>query len=423
VVRSPAAVPRVTWEFEALASRPVEDDRANIDATDRVLLIVEDDLKFARILLGVAHEEGFKAVVASRGDTALTMAEKLQPTAITLDIRLPIVDGWSVLDRLKKNPRTRHIPVHVISIVEKTNRSAAMGAFAYLEKPVSREALQQALKQISGFIDRKIKLLLLVEDNETEQSTIARLLQAEDVKVSAVRSAEEALVVLGQDHYDCVVIDLVLPGLDGFRLIDSIREQVRFTDLPIIVYTSKDLSQDEHQQLQRSAVTVIAKSSPQSAERLLSDSSLFLHRIDKRFPGRVRLDLNGPAVAEHLVGKKVLVVDDDVRNVFAITSALESYKMEVVYAETGKAGLEMLQRNPDLDAVLMDVMMPGMDGYETIRRIRQEPAFVDLPIIAVTAKALSEDQEKCIKAGASDYLPKPVDPDRLVEMISLWIRP
>ena len=421
--RSPSAPPPLAFEFEALASRPVEDDRANIGATDRVLLIVEDDLKFARILLGVAHEEGFKAVVASRGDTALTMAEKLQPTAITLDIRLPIVDGWSVLDRLKKNPRTRHIPVHVISIVEKTNRGAAMGAFAYLEKPVSREALQQALKQISGFIDRKIKLLLLVEDNATEQSTIAELLQAEDVKVSAVRTAEEALAVLERDQYDCVVIDLVLPGMDGFRLIDSIRGQARLANLPIIVYTSKDLSQDEQQQLQRSSVTVIAKSSPQSAERLLSDASLFLHRIDKRGPGRARLALEGSSAAEHLAGKKVLVVDDDVRNVFAITSALESHKMEVVYAESGKAGLELLERNPDLDAVLMDVMMPGMDGYETIRRIRQDAAYADLPIIAVTARALSEDQEKCIQAGASDYLPKPVDPDRLVEMISQWTRP
>ncbi len=168
---------------------------------------------------------------------------------------------------------------------------------------------------------------------------------------------------------------------------------------------------------------MIAKSSPQSAERLLSGASLFLHRIDKKVPGRARLALNGPAAADHLVGKKILVVDDDVRSVFAITSALESHKMEVVYAETGKTGLEMLQRNPDLDAVLMDVMMPGMDGYETIRRIRQEPAYADLPIIAVTAKALHEDQEKCIKAGASDYLPKPVDPDRLVEMISQWTRP
>jgi CheY-like chemotaxis protein len=298
-----------------------------------------------------------------------------------------------------------------------------MGAFAYLEKPVSREALQHALSQISSFLDRRIKRLLLVEDNATEQSTIAELLQAEDVKVSAVRSAEEALVVLEQDHYDCVVIDLVLPGLDGFRLIESIRGQGRFTNLPIIVYTSKDLSQDEQQQLQRSAVTVIAKSSPESAERLLSDASLFLHRVDKNAPGRARLSLNGPVVDEHLVGKKVLVVDDDVRNIFAITSALESHKMEVVYAETGKAGIELLQKNPDLDAVLMDVMMPGMDGYETIRRIRQEPAYADLPIIAVTARALKEDHEKCIKAGASDYLPKPVDPDRLVEMISLWTRP
>jgi CheY-like chemotaxis protein len=241
------------------------------------------------------------------------------------------------------------------------------------------------------------------------------------VKVSAVRSAEEALVALDRAHYDCVVVDLLLPGLDGFRLIDSIRGEARFTALPIIVYTSKDLSQEEQQQLQRNSVTVIAKSSPQSAERLLNDASIFLHRVDKRVPARVPLSLNRPAVDEQLAGKKILVVDDDVRNVFAITSALESHKMEVVYAETGKAGLELLQKNA-VDAVLMDVMMPGMDGYETIRAIRQEAAFADLPIIAVTAKALKEDHEKCIQAGASDYLPKPVDPDRLVEMISLWTR-
>ena len=419
--RSPKA-PEVVWQYEALSSRPVDDDRASIAATDRVLLIVEDDSKFARILLGVAREKGFKGVVASRGDTALFLAEKLQPTAITLDIRLPVVDGWSVLKRLKSNPRTRHIPVHVISIVERTNRGAAMGAFAYLEKPVSREAIQFALSEIGSFSDRTPKELLLVEDDSTQRSTIAELIQGEDVRVTAVRSAEEALSALQSSKFDCVVVDLVLPGLDGFRLIDSIKAQARFSDLPIIVYTSKDLSHDEQRQLQKGAVSVIVKSSAQSAEHLLNDASLFLHRVDKRAPLAPRVSDEDASADGLLAGKKVLVVDDDVRNLFAIISALESHNAEVIFAETGSAALELLRKNPDVDAVLMDLMMPGMDGFETMREIRHQARYESLPIIAVTAKALKDDYDKCVQAGASDYLPKPVDPDRLVEMIRLWTR-
>jgi CheY-like chemotaxis protein/signal transduction histidine kinase/HAMP domain-containing protein len=418
----PKGVPSVVWQYEAQASRPVEDDRASIAATDRVLLIVEDDSKFARILLGVAREEGFKGVVASRGDTALFLAEKLQPTAITLDIRLPVVDGWSVLERLKNNPRTRHIPVHVISIVERTNRSGMMGAFAYLEKPVSREAIQNALSEIGDFLVRTPKELLLVEDDSTQRSTIAELIQGEDVRVTAVRSAEEALSALQSSKFDCVVVDLVLPGLDGFRLIDSIKAQARFSDLSIIVYTSKDLSHDEQQQLQKSAVSVIVKSSTQSAERLLNDASLFLHRVDKTTQLAPRVSDEEASADGLLAGKKVLVVDDDVRNLFAIISALESHNAEVIFAETGSAALELLQKNTDVDAVLMDLMMPGMDGFEAIRQIRHQARHESLPIIAVTAKALKDDYDKCVQAGASDYLPKPVDPDRLVEMIRLWTR-
>ena len=416
--------PMLLSQFDALASRPVEDDRHRIEPGDRVLLIIEDDVKFARIMVGLARENGFKAVVAMRGDTGLAMANELRPTAITLDIRLPIVDGWSVLDRLKREPRTRHIPVHVISIFEKTNRGASMGAFAYLEKPVSKEALEGALQHISSFLDRSVRLLLLVEDDPAQCSSLADLIgSAQDVEVTAVRSAGEALRELDSKTFDCMVVDLMLPDIDGVRLIEQIKAQPRFEDLPVIVYTGKDLSPEEEQQLKHHAVSVIVKSSPQSPERLMRDAALFLHRVDDNVPlPPPTPEENLAEIKAALVGKKVLVVDDDVRNVFAITSSLESHQMEVLYAESGRAGIDLLEKNPDVDVVLMDVMMPGIDGYQTIRAIRSNPRHRLLPIIAVTARALKDDANKCLAAGASDYVPKPVDPDRLLEVIRLWMR-
>jgi HAMP domain-containing protein/CheY-like chemotaxis protein/signal transduction histidine kinase len=407
-------------EYEALASRPMEDDREDIREGDRVLLIIEDDLKFARILLGAARENNFKAVVATRGDSGIALAEQLRPAAITLDVRLPVLDGWSVLDRLKRNPKTRHIPVHVISVLERSRRGPEMGAFAYIEKPVSRETLHGALRQISSFIDRKVRLLLLVEDNSVERSCIAELLQASDVQVIAVSNAEEALRELEKNSFDCVVVDLILPELDGWRLIERIKGQLRYRDLPVIVYTSKDLTQQEERHLKEHAVSVIAKGSPESAERLLRDTSFFLHRVQKEAPGKSRASSKALEGTQSLSGKKVLVVDDDVRNVFAMTSCLESQQIQVLYAEGGKKGIELLEKHPDIDAVLMDVMMPGMDGLEAIRTIRSNPRYRSLPIIAVTAKALKGDSDRCLEAGASDYLPKPVEPDRLVEVIRLW---
>jgi CheY-like chemotaxis protein/GAF domain-containing protein len=418
--RLPDALPPRLPETDAVA-RPVEDDREHLRDGDRVLLIIEDDLKFARIMVGMAREKGYKAVVATRGDTGLAMANELQPAAITLDIQLPVIDGWTVLDRLKRNPRTRHIPVHVISVVDDRKRCATLGAYAYLEKPVSKDALEGAFHHISSFLDRPVKRLLLVEDDEKERRSIGELVGVgADVEYTAVGSAEEALAQLHGREYDCMVVDLVLPGLDGFRLLDQVRSEERLQWLPIVVYTGRDLTREEEQRLKKHAESVILKTGTQSHERLLHDTSLFLHRVDGR-----SVEEHSQPGAPHasLSGKKVLLIDDDVRNIFAMTSVLESHQVQVLYAENGQAGVQLLEENPDVDVVLMDVMMPEMDGYQTMRTIRGDSRFRGLPIVAVTAKALKDDRERCIQAGASDYLPKPIDNDKLIELIELWSSP
>jgi HAMP domain-containing protein/signal transduction histidine kinase/CheY-like chemotaxis protein len=409
---------------DAMVSRPVEDDREHLRDGDRVLLIIEDDLKFARIMVGMAREKGFKAVVATRGDTGLALANEILPAAITLDIQLPVVDGWAILDRLKRNPRTRHIPVHVISIVEKNKRGAALGAFAYLEKPVSKDALDGAFTHIQTFVDKKVKKLLLIENDRNQQTSITELIgEGADVEVTCVANATEALAALESGEFDCVVLDLILEDDSGEKLLEQIKTQPRYRDLPVVVYTGKDLSKKEEGRLKKYAESVIVKSGATSPEKLLSDTALFLHRVDEKLPAKAKLLLAGQhAAGEDVKGKKVLIVDDDVRNIFALTSVLESHGLEVIYAENGRDGIEALERNPDVDVVLMDVMMPEMDGYETMRHIRKDAAHKALPIIAITAKALKEDREKCIVAGASDYLPKPVDGDKLLELIRLWAR-
>ncbi|MFL5457717.1 MAG: response regulator, partial [Myxococcales bacterium] len=402
--------------------KPVEDDREHLRDGDRVLLIIEDDVKFARIMVGMAREKGFKAVVATRGDTGLALANELLPTAITLDIQLPVVDGWSILDRLKRNPRTRHIPVHVISIVEKSQKGAAMGAFSYLEKPVSKEALEGSISHIAQYVDKKVKSLLLIEDDQAQSNSIVELIgEGEDLKITVARSGAEAFETLEKGGVDCIVLDLVLDDIDGGQLLEKIKTDERFKDIPVVVYTFKELSSKEEARLKRYAESVILKAGTSSPEKLLSDTAMFLHRVDNKLPDKTRKLLQ-KGDNESVAGRKVLVVDDDVRNIFAIASVLESQGLEVVYAENGKDGIATLERNPDVDVVLMDVMMPEMDGYETMRAIRKDANFKSLPIIAITAKALKEDREKCITAGASDYLPKPVDPEKLIELIRLWAR-
>ncbi len=409
-------------EPDPIVTRPVEDDRNQLKEGDRVLLVVEDDVAFARIMLQMAHDGGFKVLVATRGDTALELAHRYRPDAITLDIQLPGFDGWTVLDRLKRSPTTRHIPVHVISVDERSRQGAALGAFAYLEKPVSREALEGAFQHISTFLDRKVRLLLLVEDDDTQRDSIVELVgEGNDVKVSTARTAEEALAMLDGGEFDCMVVDLVLPGDDGIQLIEKVRARPKYRELPVIVYTGKELTPTDEEALKKYTQSVILKSAVHSPERLLSETALFLHRVESTLPERSRAVLEASRRGDgSIVGRKVLVVDDDVRNIFAMTSVLEASGLEVIYAETGQAGIDALAQDPSIDVVLMDVMMPGMDGYETIRAIRANPVLRGKPIIAITAKALKDDRDKCLGAGASDYLPKPVDTQKLLDLIRLW---
>jgi CheY-like chemotaxis protein len=406
-----------------LAPLTVEDDREHIREGDRVLLIIEDDLKFARIMSQMAREKGFKVLVASRGDSGLSMANEYLPHAITLDIQLPVVDGWSVLERLKRNPRTRHIPVHVISVMDK-HQGNAQGAFGYLTKPVSKEGLEQVFGQLARFLERKERRLLLVEDDDVQRDSLSKLMsEGDDVVVTAVPTGQEALHALDKSEFDCLVIDLLLPDMDGIKLVEEVKTQQRFRDLPIVVYTGKELSSKDEARLKRYTGSVILKSGPKSPDQLLGDTALFLHRLDQNLTPRAReaLAMRDNRHDEDLAGKRVLVVDDDMRNIFALTSVLENHGLQVSFAENGRAAIDSLRKDPNVDVVLMDIMMPEMDGYETMRAVRQDLRLSRLPIIAVTAKALKDDREKCMAAGASDYLPKPVDTDKLIELIRMWV--
>ncbi|MBW4632155.1 MAG: HAMP domain-containing protein [Iphinoe sp. HA4291-MV1] len=397
------------------------DDRGNIEEGDRILLIIEDDVHFARILLDMARQEQFKGIVAHNGNAGLALAQQFQPSAIILDIHLPGIDGWTVLDRLKHDPSIRHIPVHIMSVEEGRQRGLQLGAIAYLQKPVSSEALSQALNQIKGFVERRVKNLLVVEDDDNQQLSIVELIGNSDVATTAVKTGAEALEAIHNESFDCVVLDLGLPDMSGFDLIERIKQHPNGEALPIIVYTAKELSRTEDTQLRRLAEAIIVKD-VRSPERLLDETALFLHRVQANLPAPKRqileqLHSNDPI----LVGKKVLIIDDDVRNIFALTSMLERYQMQVLYAENGRDGIEVLQNTPDIDVVLMDVMMPELDGYETTHLIRQNDQFKSLPIIALTAKAMQGDREKCIEAGASDYIAKPVDIEQLLSLLRVWL--
>ncbi|HEV7374132.1 MAG TPA: HAMP domain-containing protein [Pyrinomonadaceae bacterium] len=407
--------------FAADEVSEVNDDRHAIFDGERVVLIVEDDINFAGILLDLAREKGFKGLVATRGDAALSLARKYKPDAITLDIKLPDRDGWTVLDRLKHDPNTSHIPVHIISGEEQRQRALHLGAITHLQKPVSREDLVSAFDNIASFAEKRVRKLLVVEDDDTQRMSIVELIGNGDVITTAVATGEEALAALKEDSFDCMVLDLKLPDMTGFDLIEKIQKELGRADLPIIIYTGKELTAKEETQLRKVADAIIVKEAS-SPERLLAETALFLHRVEANLPEPKRrileqLHRRDPVLA----GCKVLIVDDDVRNIFALTSALESHNMEVTHAENGQEGINLLRDTPDIEVVLMDIMMPGMDGYEAIREIRQIEQFRELPIIALTAKAMKADRDRCIEAGASDYISKPLDIDQLLSLLRVWL--
>jgi CheY-like chemotaxis protein len=383
------------------------------------LLIVEDDPNYAKVLMEMARERGFKAVVAQRGSAALALAREIKPDAITLDLRLPDVDGWRVLDRLKVDLATRHIPVQIITVDENTEPSLTQGALGYLVKSENKDSLQGAFTELKDFVDRPMRNLLLIEDDEVQQMNIRELIGNGDVKTTVVGTGMEALNALQSGKFDCMVLDLGLPDMSGVELLEKIKNEPKSRSTPIIIYTARDLLQEEETRLRRLAENIVLKD-VRSPERLLDETALLLHRNTSKLPDRQRkmLETLHQGVLEN---KKVLLVDDDIRNIFAMTSVLERFKMNVISAENGRDAIQMLIDNKDVDVVLMDIMLPTMDGYATTRAIREIEGFEHLPIIAVTAKAMKGDREKCIAAGASDYLSKPVDTEQLRSVLRLWL--
>jgi CheY-like chemotaxis protein len=327
-----------------------------------------------------------------------------------------------VLDRLKHDPETRHIPVQVISVDERSRRGMRLGAFTYLKKPVSRKALDDAFASVNRFLDRKVRTLLVVEDNELERSGIVDAIGDGDVVTTAVGDAAAALSALRDQTFDCMVLDLNLPDRKGLALLEEIKSDPRHHDLRVVVYTGRDLTRDEETRLEEMAETTIIKDA-RSIEYLVEKTSLFLHRIEANLKHSTRKTLqHAQRDNPTLAGKRVLIVDDDVRNIFALTSTLERWGIAALRAENGAQALETLREHPEIDLVLMDIMMPGMDGYETMRAIRDLPQFQNLPIIALTAKAMKEDRRKCMDAGASDYLAKPASGDQLSSMLRVWLQ-
>jgi len=421
VAMTPAIDLRRVVERAELEISQVADDRDGIKPGDLTLLAIEDDVNFAQVIAEFAREKGFKVVLAQTASSGLALARRLRPTAITLDLRLPDADGRMVLDFLKHDPTTRHIPVHVISVDEARERMLRAGAVSFLQKPVTKETLDQALARTVEFVNRPMKNLLIVEDDEVQRTAMLDLISETDVNTVAVASAREALERVREMSFDCIVVDLVLPDRSGGDLIRDINKTLGEASPPVIVYTAKTLTRQEETELRRLSEAIILKDA-RSPERLLDETALFLHRVQAKLPEPKRKMLeqvqrDDPALS----GRKVLIIDDDVRNIFAITTALESYRMQVIYAESGRAGIELLEAQPDVKAVLMDVMMPEMDGFETTQRIRRMERFKQLPIIMVTAKAMKGDREKCLAAGASDYITKPVDMDQLRSLLRVWL--
>jgi CheY-like chemotaxis protein len=399
----------------------LEDDRNHINTGDAVLLIVEDDVHYARILCDLSRDNKFKVLIASRGTEALALAREFHPTAVSLDVSLPDMLGWTVLNHLKQDPSTRHIPVQMLTLDEDWHHGLSHGAFAFVTKPTTTEGLNAAIARIREYSAPRRKRLLVVEDEPVQQMSIEALLGHDDIDVRVVSTGADALTAVEGEQFDCVVLDLRLPDMSGFELLERLKQANGGPELPVVVFTGKDLSPEEDARLHMLARSVIVKD-VESPERLLDETALFLHRVVADLPEEKRKMLDRLHRSdEALVGKKVLIVDDDVRNIFALSSVLERRGMSVLTAGTGREAIATVESTSDLAIVLMDIMMPEMDGYETMQVIRQNPQFRRLPIIALTAKAMKGDREKCLEAGASEYLAKPVNTEQLLSACRMWL--
>jgi CheY-like chemotaxis protein/signal transduction histidine kinase/HAMP domain-containing protein len=415
------SAPALQAAVQERVNEPLPDDRLNLEPGDTILLIVEDDPHYARVLIDLARDKGFKVLIASHGAEALELAKQYQPAAVSLDVFLPDMLGWTVLSQLKHNPLTRHIPVQIITLDEDRQHALARGAFSFVNKPTTTEGVSAALAQIKEYAKPRRKRLLIVEDNAAEQLSIRALLDHDDIEIVTTDTGSAALSVLRENPCDCVVLDLRLPDMSGFEVLEQIRNDEELSTVPVVVFTGRELSAEEDAELHTMARSIVVKG-VESPERLLDETSLFLHRVITELPAekqRMLEKLNSSD--EDLIGRTVLLVDDDARNIFALSSVLERRGMKVLTATTGSEAVALVETSPEIAIVLMDIMMPQMDGYQTIGAIRRDPSLSRLPIIALTAKAMKGDREKCLEAGASDYLAKPVNTEQLLLAIRMWL--
>ncbi len=399
-----------------LLGQPIDDERASLLPGQTTILVIEDDPAFARILIDMIHRKGYRALAAGDGESGLQLARAHRPTGILLDVALPAMDGWSVLDQLKADDATRAIPVHFISVIDGGTRGLERGAVGFLTKPVSRESIGLALERLLHFAAGQQRHLLIVDDDADSRTAVRIMLRSDTVQIDEAGSAEEALEKIARTGYDCIVLDLGLPGMSGLELLEQLAETTSGVP-PVVVYSGRDLSREENLKLREYTDAIVVKGA-RSTERLLDEVSLFLHSI-RHVPRRVTAE---STTAGELAGRRVLLVDDDMRNLFALSKVMRGWGLQVSMAQDGNKALKILADDDTAELVLMDIMMPGMDGYETIRAIRAQPHFANLPIIALTAKAMRGDREKCLEMGASDYLSKPIDIDKLASMMRVWLQ-
>ncbi len=415
-----AAAARLT-DLPAAIDPGLTDDRRDLQPGDNVLLIVEDDPHYARVMADLAREKGYRIIIATRGAEALSLAREYRPSAISLDVFLPDMLGWTVLSQLKQDATTRHIPVQIVTLDDDRQHGLARGAFSFMSKPTTTDGLDEAFARIKSFSRPRRKRLLLVEDNAAERTGVTELLGHDDIEIVTVDTGTDALTALREKAVDCVVLDLKLPDMTGFEVLEEIRDDPTLCDVPVVVFTGRELSLEEDLLIHSMARSVVVKG-VESPERLLDETALFLHRVISDLPPEKQRMLERLHDSdEDLVGQTVLLVDDDARNIFALSSVLERRGMNVLTATTGSEAIQCIESRPDVAIVLMDIMMPGMDGYETMQVIRADPAFRRLPIIALTAKAMKGDREKCLEAGASDYLAKPVNTEQLLSALRMWL--
>lgn len=400
----------------------IEDDRSLVKADDKCILIIEDDTAFAKILLDFTRNKGYKGIVAVRGDVGLELANKYKPLAILLDIQLPIKDGWQVMDELKSNPETRPIPVHIMSSLEVKKESLLKGAVDFINKPIALEQMQEIFQKLEHALSRHPKKVLIVEENKQHAQALSYFLSNHSITTEVVNNVNQSIGALHKKEVDCVILDMGIPDKNAYDTLEAIKKADGLENLPIIIFTGKNLSKGEEGRIKQYADSIVVKTA-HSYQRILDEAGLFLHLVEEKADNghkRPALEKLG-GLYEVLKNKTVLIADDDVRNIFSLTKALEQHKMKVLAATDGKEALQLLKENPLVDIVLMDMMMPEMDGYESTKEIRKIPAYKQLPILAVTAKAMMGDREKCIAAGASDYISKPVDIDQLISLLRVWL--